>query len=152
MWFMATYNTRTLMVDEKIVELENQLKHIKYNILRQDVYCIIEESLLMVASDLWYINIYIIIYNMIKFDWRWSSYTHLQVPTQRKKYIILIGELNAKIGHKPDDSQFVVRLHGYGDRNETGKTLIEFLLQQGLYIMNTYLSRKKRDLGSYWIV
>lgn len=45
-------------------------------------------------------------------------------------YTILIGHLYAKIRYKQDDSEFVVRPHGYRDRNEGGKILIEFLLQQ----------------------
>lgn len=32
-------------------------------------------------------------------------------------YTILMGDLNAKIGHKQDVSEFVVGLHGYGNRN-----------------------------------
>ena len=31
--FMATYNNGTLMADEKLVELKNELKHIKWDIL-----------------------------------------------------------------------------------------------------------------------
>ncbi|XP_072384376.1 uncharacterized protein [Diabrotica undecimpunctata] len=44
-------------------------------------------------------------------------------------------------GHKQDDSEFVLGPPGYDDRNEMGQTLIEFLLQHRLYVMNTHFKK-----------
>lgn len=189
-WFLATYNNRTLRTNEKLVELENELKHIKWDILGlSEVRREGEEQIVLSSGHLLHYRgdssnggvgfmvnkkhtkniltiksvsdrvIYLIykVNEQIRLkiiqvyaptgahtdeevEWFYDD-VNTAIQEVDTKYTILMGDLNAKIGHKQDDSEFVVGPHGYGDRNERGKTLIEFLLQQRLYVMNTYFKK-----------
>lgn len=51
---------------------------------------------------------------------------------------MLIGDFNAKLGHKEDETETSLGTHGFGERNERGQTLLEFLLQHNLFAMNSF--------------
>ena len=54
-----------------------------------------------------------------------------------KKDKILTGDWNAKIGNDDKDWKSVMERYGYGDRNERGERLLEFITVHNLYICNT---------------
>ena len=61
-----------------------------------------------------------------------------KVPTY---FVFITGDFNAKVGKKQDESEFSLGQHGIGERNERGSTLIQFLLEHGLYAMNTFFMK-----------
>lgn len=63
-----------------------------------------------------------------------------EMPTY---YNLVIGDFNAKLGHKEDDSEIAMGNHGFGERNERGRTLLDFLLQHGLHAMNSFFKKKQ---------
>lgn len=60
---------------------------------------------------------------------------------KRTQYTILMGDLNAKLGHKTDSTEIALGNHGFGTRNERGQLLLEFLLQHNLFAMNSFFSK-----------
>ena len=58
---------------------------------------------------------------------------------RQSKYIIIMGDFNAKIGTKKPDEMFpCMGQFGIGSTNERGNRLIEFALQENLIIANTH--------------
>lgn len=43
------------------------------------------------------------------------------------QFLILMGDFNAKVGHKEDETEVSIG-NGYGERNKSGTKLIEFAL------------------------
>lgn len=58
------------------------------------------------------------------------------------KYNILIGDFNAKLGSKEDGSEFALGHYGYGERNDRGTTMLQFLLHEKMYAMNSFFKKK----------
>lgn len=65
-------------------------------------------------------------------------------------YTLLIGDLNAKIGKKLDKSENPLGKYGYGERNERGSRLLNFLQEHGLYSMNSFFDKKPQQKWT-WI-
>ena len=61
-----------------------------------------------------------------------------KVPTY---FSFMVGDFNAKVGKKQDESEFSLRQHGIRKRNEKGSTLIQFFLEHGLNAMNTFFMK-----------
>ncbi|XP_072401726.1 uncharacterized protein [Diabrotica undecimpunctata] len=55
---------------------------------------------------------------------------------------IICGDFNAKIGLNQDEQETALGKFLSKGRNERGETLLEFLLQQNLYQMNSFFSKK----------
>ena len=56
-------------------------------------------------------------------------------------YTLIIGDFNAKLGHKQDESETSMGSHGYGTRNDRGQMLLDFLQQNNLYAMNSFFMK-----------
>ncbi|KAI5641297.1 hypothetical protein NE865_06561 [Phthorimaea operculella] len=58
---------------------------------------------------------------------------------------LIIGDFNAKIGQpQPEDGKALGKW-GYGDRNERGDMLLNFCLENQLYISNTFFKKKQKQ-------
>lgn len=67
----------------------------------------------------------------------------------KSRRVILIGDLNAKVGRRLADETYVGH-HGFGQRNERGQFLVDFCEENRLYIMNSRY--KKRETRKWtWI-
>lgn len=186
---IATLNTRTLSKTQKLQELEEELSHIKWDILgisehkRTD-----EEQLTLHSGNLLHyrggkhineggVGFLIhkkhiqnvtkihsisnrVMYLIYRLNTRYSLkivqvyaptsahsdaeveifYDDINTAIQQEPthYSMLIGDFNAKLGHKEDETETSLGTHGFGERNERGQTLLEFLLQQNLFAMNSF--------------
>ncbi|XP_069358103.1 craniofacial development protein 2-like [Maniola hyperantus] len=69
-------------------------------------------------------------------------YNSLQEAIEKStKNIVLMGDMNAKIGQTTDDESRVLGKYGYGERNERGELFIDFCQQHELKIMNTMFNK-----------
>ena len=50
------------------------------------------------------------------------------IQQDQEQCTILIGDFNAKLGHKLDDSELALGPHGYRERNDRGIMLLNFIL------------------------
>ncbi|XP_057667257.1 craniofacial development protein 2-like [Diorhabda carinulata] len=57
-------------------------------------------------------------------------------------YTFIMGDFNAKIGKQTDMSEVAIGSFGIVGRNERGQTLIDFLHNQKLYVMNSFFQKK----------
>jgi len=55
----------------------------------------------------------------------------------------LVGDFNAKVSKRMDEAEDVIGPFGIGLRNERGSTLVNFLLQHRLYLMNSFFQKKE---------
>jgi hypothetical protein len=62
--------------------------------------------------------------------------------TDKKDILILTEDWNAKIGNVNTDWKSVMGKYGYGDKNERGERLLEFVTVHDLYICNTRFQQK----------
>jgi hypothetical protein len=58
--------------------------------------------------------------------------------------VFIIGDFNAKIGLPTSEDSTVMGPWGYGVRNGRGATLIDFCMENELYIMNTHFQKKPK--------
>lgn len=58
---------------------------------------------------------------------------------------IVLGDFNAKIGQLSSDDGRVVGKWGYGIRNDRGEILVQYCLQNQLYISNTFFKKKPKQ-------
>lgn len=74
--------------------------------------------------------------------------TVLKVPKQ--DILIVMGDMNSKVG--ADNTQFeaVMGKHGLGERNENGEYLIEFCLQNNLIIGGTFFPHKSIHKATWY--
>lgn len=191
-FFIATYNTRTLSSPHKVQELEEELSHIKWDILgisehkRRG-----EEQLTLQTGHVFYhkggqdINeggVGFLIHkrhvqNIVEIEGisprvlclilRLNDRYNLKIiqvyaPTstcsdeeidafyddvdsalsrRSSHYTLLMGDFNAKLGLRNDDTEASMGPYGFGVRNERGQRLLEFLLQQKLYAMNSFFKK-----------
>ena len=56
-------------------------------------------------------------------------------------FSFMAEQFNVKVGKKQDESEFSLGQHGIGERNERGSTLIQILLEHGMYAMNTFFMK-----------
>jgi len=59
-------------------------------------------------------------------------------------YTLLMGDFNAKLGHREDEAETAVGPFGYGERNNRGDMLLDFLLQHNLFAMNSFFEKAKQ--------
>ena len=98
----------------------------------------------------------------LKFEGTSMSIVQLYAPTERSSeeemdsfyndikkahlladdFLIVIGDLNAKIGCRKLEEDLIMGKYGYGERNERGKRLIEYAFEYKLAIMNTFFKKK----------
>lgn len=64
------------------------------------------------------------------------------IKLNESKHIILMGDFNAQVGSKQNNSEFVMGSFGYGKRSPNGQKLVEFLLEHNLVILNTMFKKK----------
>jgi hypothetical protein len=57
-------------------------------------------------------------------------------------YQYLIGDFNAKLGKREEDSEVSIGSFSYDRRNERGDTLLNFLQQNNLFAMNSFFAGK----------
>jgi len=60
----------------------------------------------------------------------------------RAHYQLLVGDFNAKLGKRSDDSETSIGMFGHDQRNERGDTLLNFLQQHGIFSMNSFFPGK----------
>lgn len=69
---------------------------------------------------------------------------------QADKTLLVIGDLNAKIGYPKHEEHMIMGRYGYGQRNPRGERLIQYAYENHLSVMNTYF--KKRNSRKWtWI-
>ena len=61
----------------------------------------------------------------------------------KANHIIVMGDFNAKVDQQRDDSERMIGKFGIGTRNDRGDRLLEFALNNGFKIINTFFSRKR---------
>ena len=64
------------------------------------------------------------------------------IQTDPCQYTLVIGDFNAKLGKKEEDSENRIGNFGLGERNDRGRQLMNFLEQQKMYAMNTFYQKK----------
>lgn len=60
----------------------------------------------------------------------------------KSTYLIVMGDFNAKVGLGKNGEHSLGRF-GIGERNERGERLVDFAVNQRLYIMNTFFQKKE---------
>ncbi|CAH2099838.1 unnamed protein product [Euphydryas editha] len=59
------------------------------------------------------------------------------------KNVIVMGDLNAKVGKKSNKDEFILGDYSTGDRNDNGQRLIDFCFAHNLKIMNSFFKKRK---------
>lgn len=70
-----------------------------------------------------------------------------EVIEKCKGNIIILGDLNGRVGLNDASSRDVIGNHGEVTRNSNGKRIIDFCLQNNLLVMNTFF--KHKDIHKY---
>lgn len=66
------------------------------------------------------------------------------------KYVVIMGDWNAKVGCRISASETPVGNHGFESRNERGEQMIDFCRAQRLFIVNTFFQKPKEKKWT-WI-
>lgn len=66
-----------------------------------------------------------------------------QLMQNNNKNVIVMGDLNAKIGRKSNRDEFILGDYSTGDRNDNGQRLIDFSFAHNLKIMNSFFKKRK---------
>ena len=82
-------------------------------------------------------------------EWFYEDLQDLLELTPQKDVLLIIGELNAKVGSQ--ETPGVTGKFGLGVQNEAGQRLIEFCQKNALFIGNTLFQQHKRRLYT-WIL
>ena len=61
---------------------------------------------------------------------------------QKKDIIIVVGDLNAKVGQENEGLEHVMGRHGVGERNENGQLFVDFCASHDLVIGGTIFPHK----------
>lgn len=72
---------------------------------------------------------------------------HKAEQKDKTDYTILLVDFNAKLWHKEDNAEIAMCSFGYGERNDRGGVLLNFLRHRELYAMNAYLKRTSNVNG-----
>lgn len=193
---IASVNVRTLLSDEKLYELEEELKKVKWDVVGlSEIRRRGEEQLTLKSGHLFH---YIgqpdkseggvgfilhrqlveriieiksvsarIIYLSLKLNSRYKMkiiqayaptsaseedeietfYDELgeALRTRPAHYTLLTGDFNAKLGRKQEESENPLGKYGYGERNERGDRLLNFLQENGLYSMSSFFNKKPQQ-------
>lgn len=190
---IATYNAQTLLSDDKLIEMEEELKNINWDIVGvSEVRRATEKLITLKSGNLFYhshtdnsiggVGFFInkrqiprvtavksissrVAYINLNLNSRYSlKIIQVYAPTSdhddeevdmfyedistaandnRCYYTITCGDFNAKVGKNNDTNEIVTGNYGSGDRNNRGKQLINFLLKNSQYLMNTYFKKKE---------
>lgn len=192
--YIATYNTLSLLSEERLTELEYELENIKWDIVGLSEVRRRGEQLVTLKSghSFYYVgednssvggtgflihkrhrtNIVSlkkistrVICLVLKFNTRYnikiiqtyaptSNHTDEEVEVfyddirdalsgQKTHYTILCGDFNAKMGKRLNDAEFSLGSHGLEGRNDRGDTLLDFLLQNNLFQMNSFFPKRQ---------
>lgn len=70
-------------------------------------------------------------------------YEDISVALQpdERKYTILLGDFNAKLGDKLDGSEVALGAYGYGERHDRGDVLLNFFLYHKLQCINSFFTK-----------
>lgn len=193
--YIATYNTRTLLQDQKILELEEELSKIHWDIVGlSEIRRRGEQQLRLKSGNALYFRgnedrseggVGFIIHKkhtkniehlesvsprvcflVLKLNQRYSikiiqvyaptstysdedletfyediAMAMSKVPTH---FTVIVGDFNAKIGRKQDESEFSLGQYGIGERNDRGNFLLQFLLEHRLNAMNTFFKKPEQ--------
>ena len=63
--------------------------------------------------------------------------------TPRGEKLVILGDLNARVGNNNDGWKEVLDTHGEVTRNGNGKRLLEFCMANDTLIMNSWFQRKE---------
>jgi len=66
------------------------------------------------------------------------------IDENRSHYQYLVGDFNAKLGKREEESEISIGKFSYDQRNERGETLLNFLQQHNLFAMNSFFTGKKQ--------
>ena len=66
-----------------------------------------------------------------------------------QEMIVVMGDLNAKVGTEQDSQKVVVGQHGLGERNERGDLWVDWCTTHEQVIMNTWFQHEKRHLYTW---
>lgn len=74
-----------------------------------------------------------------------SLYEELTMSIQENhtQYTLVIGDFNAKVGKKEEETETCIGDFGIDDRNERGHMLINYLESEHLYVMNTFFKKRR---------
>ncbi|CAG4966203.1 unnamed protein product [Colias eurytheme] len=61
--------------------------------------------------------------------------------TKKAHFNVVMGDFNAKVGIQRC-SESAIGPHGFGDRNQRGHMLVNFLEKEGLYLMNSFFKKQ----------
>ena len=62
--------------------------------------------------------------------------------SKNSTWLIVMGDFNAKIGQPTDNDDDVMGQYGFGERNERGKSLLEFARKNELFISNSMFYKR----------
>lgn len=62
----------------------------------------------------------------------------------RSYFQYLVGDFNAKLGKREEESEVSIETFSYDQRNERGDTLLNFLQQHNLFAMNSFFTAKRQ--------
>ncbi|CAK1595505.1 unnamed protein product [Parnassius mnemosyne] len=74
----------------------------------------------------------------------------LAIKNNTDKHIILMGDFNAQIGARQNNSEYVLGKFGHGKRSRNGQKLVEFLMEHNLSALNTNFNKNKYNKWT-WI-
>lgn len=190
---ITSYNVRTLISDQKMMELEEELKTIKWDIIGlSEIRRRGEDQITLKSGHLFHFRgeedtsnggVGFIVHgkhtqNIVKIDsisprviyliFKLNSRYNLKIiqayaPTTTHSdeeveefygdletalhttptyYTVIMGDFNAKMGFKQDEAEVAIGKYGYGERNDRGQRLLNFLHQENLCMMNSFFSKK----------
>ncbi|RVE49141.1 hypothetical protein evm_006262 [Chilo suppressalis] len=156
---LATYNGRTLRLDSHLAQLEVELGKIRWHILGlNEVRREGEDTITLESGHLMYFRggdqqsqggvgfLVVQVYAPTsthsddEVEDMFDDISRALHSTTKTHYNVVMGDFNAKVGVQ-NCSESVVGSHGFGSRNHRGQMLVNFLEQQGLFLMNSFFSR-----------
>lgn len=198
---ICSYNVRTLLSDERMIQLEEELAKIKWDVVglgevrrrgenqvtlrsgnlfhyrgleeksEGGVGFIVHKRHLANIKDIKSISSRVI-YLVIKLNTRYSlKIIQAYAPTSDSDeedievfyedlntalhdspthYTIMMGDFNAKLGRKQDEAESSLGDHGYGERNERGCKLLNYIQQHELLALNSFFNKKPQNKWT-WI-
>ncbi|XP_044759008.1 craniofacial development protein 2-like [Coccinella septempunctata] len=191
--YLATYNVRSLLSEERLIELECELEQINWDVVglsevrrRGEQLCRLKSGhtfyhagnedssiggtgfLIHKRHNSGIVSIKTIsprvIYVILRLNKRYNmKFIQVYAPTtkqtdeemdlfyddvskawedQRTHFTFLCGDFNAKVGLKSNNSETALGGFGSEGRNDRGEMLLGFLLQNNLFLMNSFFYKK----------
>lgn len=193
---LATYNARSIASEARLIELEQELKRIKWEILGiSEVRKQGEEYITLKSGNILdykgndndtYAGVGFIIkkkyendilkivgisgrvaYIIIRINKRYNiKVVQLYAPTSvseddeieefyddvsksldqdKTHFNIILGDINAKVDKKEAPEETCIGNYGISEQNPRGQLLVNFALQNNMYIMNTFHNKKTQN-------